>query len=480
MNRRTKILYAKTAVILAAIPVLVYAYEYGPNPAYTGAPGDNRTACISSGCHVGTPNSGPGNVKIFLPSGNTGTYAPGQAMKILVQITDATKAAYGFQLTARMGSGNLTQSGDFTSTDANTQVLCADGSIKANGAPCSTTFPIEYIEHTLTGYEASIAATPKGSYTYSFNWTPPATASGNVTLYVAANCGIGDPPVVTPTNVYTSNITLTPSAAPPPPTPTINPGGVGPIYSTATTIQPGSWISIYGTNLVSSLGVWNGSPPTPTSLGGASVMINGKPAYLWVAVPHAFGNTDQINAQAPDDTATGTVTVSVTNTTNGTATSTVTLGTVGPSFSVLGDAANHAAAAIITPDGSGANGGGTYNIDGPAGTSLGYPTVPAKAGQTILLFGVGFGPTNPTPAAPSGQPYTGNGASLTTATTNSLQLTIGGVPIPAANIEFAGIVGQGLYQFNVLLPSGLGTGDQPLLLTVGGVPTPTGVVLALQ
>lgn len=465
MTRR-KIIFAKSAVILAVVPMLVVAYEYGPNPGYTGAPGDNPTACISAGCHVGTVNSGPGNVKIILPSGNTGTYVPGQAMQILVQITDATKAAYGFQITARMGSGNNTQSGDFSTTDANTQVLCADGSVKANGKTCSATFPVEYMEHTLTGYEASIKATPKGSYTYAFNWTPPAAGSGTVTMYVAANCGPGDPPEPTPTNVYTSNITLTQATSAL--TPSINPGGVAPIYSKATTIQPGSWISIYGTNLVSSLGVWDGSPPTPTSLGGASVMINNKPAYLWVAVPKAFGNTDQLNVQAPDDTATGTVAVTVTNTSNGTASSTVTLGSVGPSFSVLGDAANHAAGLILTATG--------YDIDGPAGNSLGYPTRPVKAGEFLILYGVGFGPTNPASAA--GQPYSGplTGSPMT----DSFTLSIGGVPIPAANILLSALVGQGLYQFNVKVPSGLGTGDQALSATVAGVTTPAGVVVALQ
>jgi len=473
MTKRTTIVYAKIAVILAAIPVLVYAYEYGPNPGYTAAPGDNATACISSGCHVGTVNSGPGNVKIFLPSGNSGTYVPGQAMQILVQITDATKVAYGFQLTARMGNGNLTNSGDFTTTDANTQVLCADGSVKANGKTCSPTFPIEDIEHTLTGYEASIKTTTKGSYTYSFNWTPPAAGSGTVTLYVAANCGPGDPPVQTPTNVYTSKTTLTQASATP--VPSINAGGIGPIYSKATTIQPGSWISIYGTNLVSSLGIWNGSPPTPTTLGGASVMIDNKPAYLWVAVPDAFGTTDQLNVQAPDDVNTGTVTVTVTNASNGSASSTVTLGSVGPSFNVLGDGL-HAAAVILTPNGGGSQAGGAYDIDGPAGSSLGIPTRPVKAGEYLLLYGVGFGPT--TPPIPAGQPYSGppTGAPMV----DTLQLSIGGVPIPAANIAFAGIVGQGLYQITVLVPSGLGTGDKALLATVAGAQSPATTVVTVQ
>ena len=45
---------------------------------------------------------------------------------------------------------------------------------------------------------------------------------------------------------------------------------------------------------------------------------------------------------------------------------------------------------------------------------------------------------------------------------------------------FAGLTGAGLYQFNLTVPSGLGTGDVPLLAMVGGMQTPTGVVISLQ
>ncbi len=111
------------------------------------------------------------------------------------------------------------------------------------------------------------------------------------------------------------------------PGPTISVGGVVPVYSTATTIQPGEWVSMYGTNLgpVPSV-TWNGN--FPTSLGGTSVTIDGKSAYLW------YVSATQINLQAPDDTATGSVNVVVT-TANGSATSTVTLAPVSPSFSLL-------------------------------------------------------------------------------------------------------------------------------------------------
>jgi uncharacterized repeat protein (TIGR03803 family) len=67
--------------------------------------------------------------------------------------------------------------------------------------------------------------------------------------------------------------------------PSISSGGIVPVYSTATVIQPGEWVSIFGTNLASSTAAWTGN--VPTSVGGASVTIDGKPAYLLVCRPRA-------------------------------------------------------------------------------------------------------------------------------------------------------------------------------------------------
>ncbi|MDP9171993.1 MAG: hypothetical protein M3N54_15355, partial [Acidobacteriota bacterium] len=297
--------------------MLLHGYEYGPDPGYTNAPGDNKTSCVSSGCHSGPVNPDPGNVKILLPSGNSGTYIPGQSMQLLVQIADSTKAAYGFEMTARMGTGNTTMAGVFSPADGLTQTICLDGSINT---PCSLGGPDQYIEHNLAGYTASLKTTP--SFTYTVNWTPPATASGPVTFYVAANAGKGNPPDNNGTNVYTSTLTLNPGTATTDP-PTIKSGGIVPIYSTRNTIEPNSWVSIYGANLASATAVWNGVFPIPSSLGGTTVTINNKPALLWVVV-HDAVNGDQINLQAPDDTATGSVPVTIT-TDNGSVTSTVTL-----------------------------------------------------------------------------------------------------------------------------------------------------------
>jgi uncharacterized protein (TIGR03437 family) len=242
--------------------------------------------------------------------------------------------------------------------------------------------------------------------------------------------------------------------------PSINPSGVVPVFSTVPTIEPGSWVSIYGSNLASGTAAWNGD--FPTMLGGTSVTIDGRQAYLWYVSP------GQINLQVPNDTTTGSVTV-VVKTGGGTASTTVTLSQFGPSLSLLDG--KHVAGIILRSDGSGAYGGGTYDIIGPTGTSLGYRTVAAKAGDSLELFGVGFGPTNPTVAA--GKPFSGSAPA-----TNTVQFLINGTAVTPA---YAGITSAGLYQFNIpALPSGLGTGDVTLQATVAGISSPSGVMLTLQ
>ncbi len=241
--------------------------------------------------------------------------------------------------------------------------------------------------------------------------------------------------------------------------PSITSGGIVPVYSTVNTIQPGEWVSIYGTNLASSTVSWNGN--FPTSLGGTSVMIDGKPAYLWFVSP------TQINLQPPDDTTTGSVPVAIT-TTGGTFTSTVTLAEFAPSFLLLDS--KHVTGIITTPDGSGAYGGGTYDIVGPTGDSLGYATVAAKAGDNVSLYAVGLGPTNP--VVPAGQVFSGAAP-----TTYSVNLLINGQKVIPT---FAGLSEAGLYQINLTVPAGLGTGDVPLVAAVDGIQTPSGVVISLQ
>jgi uncharacterized protein (TIGR03437 family) len=241
--------------------------------------------------------------------------------------------------------------------------------------------------------------------------------------------------------------------------PTITQGRVVPVYSSVPVIQPGSFVSIYGNSLASGNYLWNGD--FPASLGGTSVTINNKPAYLLYVSP------TQLNLQAPDDTATGLVSV-VANTPYGTATSTVTLAAYGPSFSLLGDG-KHVAGEIATPNGTGAYAGGIYDLVGPSNT-FSFSTRPVKAGETLTLYGVGFGPT--TPHVPAGQIF-----SSAAPTNTPVTITIGSMN---ANVSFAGITEAGLYQFNLIVAPNIGSGDQPLQATVNGIETPAGPVVTVQ
>jgi uncharacterized protein (TIGR03437 family) len=307
----------------------------------------------------------------------------------------------------------------------------------------------ERIRKVSGGIITTIAG--KGTLGFSGDGGPATSAQLNVPVTVAMD---------TAGNVYIADYRnnrvrlLTRIVAP-----FINQNGVVPIYSPVTVIQAGSWVSIYGTDLANGTFLWNGD--FPTSLGATSVTINSKPAYLWFVSP------TQINLQAPDDTATGTVMVLVTSSL-GTAQSTVILALQGPCFSLLGDGKN-VAGEIATPNGEGAYGGGSYDLVGPSG-AFSFKTRSVKAGETLVLYGVGFGPT--TSAVPAGRLYSGSSP-----TSNPVTITIGGVQ---TNVAFSGITESGLYQFNLTVPPGTGSGDQPLQATVNGVPTPTGVVVSVQ
>jgi len=465
MPPRHKLRIAKLALILAAIPIVVHGYETGPPFGFTAAPGDNPTACVNSGCHQGTPNAGPGKVRILLPGGNTGTYVPGQTMQLLVQITDATKKAYGFEMTARLASDPATaQAGDFNPADADTQVLCADGSIKG-ASGCSPQFPVEDIEHNFTGYSASINSS--GSFTYTVNWTPPASASaGNVILYVAANCGVGNPPVVVPTDVYTSSLTLTPAAGSS--APTI--ANVQNAATFSTTLAPNTYAAVTGQNLSTTNPgrTWAGSDFTmnsdgtlnmPTSLDGTSVTIGGAPAYINYVSP------GQVNIITPPNVTGVNLPVVVTLDGQASATFNVTIQSLAPSFFTWQPGTPDFGKYLVAQH---ANGAKVGKVGLFPGTSANF-TTPASPGETIILYGTGFGPTNP-PIA--------NGIETDDklyALSPTPTATFGSAP---ATVTFAGLtVGLSqVYQFDVTIPANATNGDSPLVVTVNGVQSVPGLI----
>lgn len=453
MTRQQKHIFLKFAVILAIVPVAIRAYEFGPDPRYTGAPGDQPSCLAGAGCHIQGSfglNKGPGSVQIKLAG--AASYTPGVKQRIQVVVTDSTKQKFGFQLTARLAS-NLSngQAGDFSTVDGFTQVVCDDSSSKANGKSCPAAFPVQFIEHTRDGYTASTS----GGYTYNVDWTPPETNAGNITLFVAANSGPGGAPVQTGANVYTSSLTVTPAAATT--GPTIGAVQNGTTFQ-ATALAPNMFATIKGTGLATNTRIWlasdfaNGNKP-PISLDGTSVTVNGTAAFIYYISP------TQINFITPNITATGNG-IPVVATLNGSASAaaTITIQATAPSlFSNAPGTADDLKYAIAQHYPS-------YSLVGKNGLYPTAPTLttPAKAGELVILYGTGFGPTNP--ALPPG--VTTDTAALYVA---NATVTVGGLPASGTVFLLAG--GYQVYQMNLTLPANLPPGDQPIVATVNGIPS---------
>jgi uncharacterized protein (TIGR03437 family) len=97
-------------------------------------------------------------------------------------------------------------------------------------------------------------------------------------------------------------------------------------------------------------------------------------------------------------------------------------------------------------------------------------TTPAQPGETIVVYANGFGPT-------STQVVTGSASQSGTLSPLPV-VTIGGV---AAKVLYAGLSGApGEFQFNVVIPSSLTNGDQPVIATYNGLNTQTGTLITVH
>jgi uncharacterized protein (TIGR03437 family) len=469
MMRQRKIVLAKAAMVMGTLPVLLWAYEYGPDPGYCGVPNENGGAsgatCANSQCHTGTANdpNNKGSVVVGFPNGMT--YSPGVAQTLSVTVSDpaATQRAAGFQLTARVASDVSTMAGTFSTVDQTTQVMYSEPNLQIFCSPglgpnCppaaqATKYTLQYIEHSLTGYDSSLNHMP---YKFTFTWTPPATNVGNITIYVAGNAANGD---LTDNgdHVYSTKYTLTPSSGGGGTAPAIMSGGVvsASAFGGFSAATAGSWIEVYGTNLGPSTAyTWQGSDfsgnNAPTSLQGVTLTVNGTNAFI------DYVSATQVNAQVPGGVGTGPATVILTNSNGSSAPYTLTLNALEPgllttsAFLIGGKqylAALHADNTFVAPT---------------TASSLGTP---AKPGETLIIYGVGFGP-----AAPPGGSAISPGVIVTAANTlaNPLQMSFNGTSVTPSYYGLAPNY-VGLYQFNVTVPTSVANSDAvPLTFNVGG------------
>src|ERR1039458_7304444 len=260
-------------------------------------------------------------------------------------------------------------------------------------------------------------------------------------------------------HTYTARYTLTSPSAVPAPQPAISAGGVFNAASFQPGVSAGSWVTIQGSNLAGNTRSWTGDDfeggALPTQLDGVSVKIDGKPAYV------AFISPAQINVQAPADSALGPVPVEVTYNGSTSSPGTAQLQAVSPALFLW----SGKYAVATHPD---------FSPAAAAGLFPGVTTVPAKPGETIVLWGTGFGATTPAVApgiVPPANPLA-NVANPITATIGNMAGTVVGAAISPGN--------PGLYQIEVQVPDSVPDGDLPVVAQVNGVQSSSNVLLSVK
>ena len=444
----------------------------------------------------------PGPGVAATPSGLQFAYTAGGAVPAAqsIQITNSGSGTLAFAATASdpwLSVSPASGTAPWTLTVSVSPAALSAGThtgtvqISATGAsnsPLSVTVTL-----TVAAATASLAAAPQSlTFNYTVGGAAPAaqtvsiTNTGSGTLSWTASSSVywanlsaasGSAPAtlsvsVNPANLaagtYTGNVQIAAAgAAGSPASITLTlvvqgtqPAGIITGVSNAGSFQPGfasaTWVSIFGTNLSASTQTWGAGDfvngMLPASVDGVSVTINGIPAYVDYISP------TQINVLAPDDATTGAVQVQVTAAGQKSNSFTAQKQQFAPSFFTF------AGGKYVAAEHS------NYSYLGAPGLIAGVTTRPAQPGEVVLLYGTGFGPTNP--ATPTDQLVT----TRPSLPANSVQITLGGV---AAAVQFAGLAGSGLYQFNVTVPS-LPNGDAPVVATIGGVSTQSGVSITVQ
>jgi uncharacterized protein (TIGR03437 family) len=165
----------------------------------------------------------------------------------------------------------------------------------------------------------------------------------------------------------------------------------------------------------------------------------------------------QIDVLSPSGLQPGPVQVQVTNNGLPSAYAAVQLQMFAPAFFLFGGkyvAATHS---------------DNVSLVGPTTLFPNGAATPAQPGETIVIYGTGFGPTNP-PVAD------GKIVSAASAIANPVTIWIDNVQ---AQIVSSVLSGAGLYQFNVVVPPAAQNGDLLITAQVGGFSSPGSVYVTV-
>jgi uncharacterized protein (TIGR03437 family) len=245
-------------------------------------------------------------------------------------------------------------------------------------------------------------------------------------------------------------------------------------YGAYSYFASGSWLEIKGSNLAdpndprlaSSSGQWASSDfngaNAPTNLDGISVSINGKPAYVWYLSP------TQLNVQAPEDSATGNVSITVTNCKATSSPAMFSRRALAPGLLAPPNYSSNGTQYLVATFQS----GGAYVLNTALGASFGLNARPAKSGDAIIVYGIGFGDVTPSILP-------GTVVSQSNQLVNQVTFSFGSTP---ATLNYQGLAGSfvGLYEFYITVPAGLPNGDIPVHVAQNGAALAQNFSLTIQ
>lgn len=221
------------------------------------------------------------------------------------------------------------------------------------------------------------------------------------------------------------------------------------VFAPGDIIARGDIVAVKGQQLSKLAPAAGKAPPLSTQVSDTQVLLNGVP------IPIFYTSYGQINCQIPTDAATGTATVQVKRT-DGQASNLVTVEIGARAPRLLRFNIGDYGAIVNGQDGS---------FPMPTGSIPGSATHPAKPGDTLIIYAIGLGDTNP--FVPTGTAAPSNPLAWVTGTpTVNFGGGIGGaIALP----DFAGLspASAGLYQINVRIPDSVPKGTVNLTVAFG-------------
>ena len=446
-------------VSVSVTVIAAFSFQISPNPppAVTLAPG--QTQIIPFSIIAATNSSGEVTIASsasWLKLASTDVIAPTQ-VNATVDATGLAAGPYSGSVTfSCVNTGCPSVSVAVTLTVAIPPKIVATPTTLSfqsgpnNALPPSQTVQLKASDQSALGFSVSTSSpgnwlkataspnTTPSTLTVSVVSIPGPTSSGTITI--APSNG---------TAAVVITVSLTSST-----TPAVQLAITASAFGAASSIGPGTYIEIYGTNLAQTQRSWGGSDfsgnNAPTVLDNVKVNINSIPAFV------NFISAGQLNVVVPDNVGTGPVSLVVMNSNGTSAPYTVNVnalqpGLLAPSSFVIGG--KQYVVALY---------GGGLNYVLPANSIPGITERPAKPGETIVLYGVGFGQVDPSVPA-------GTIAQQATALHLPLQVFFGQTPVtPVYAGSAPGFVG--LYQINVTVPLIADNDAVPFSFNLGGTP----------